>query len=195
MPETIPKSNARIWLLIGLAFSVFWVGYLAVLGPSRRAPLENSGMSEPASYDWSALDLDDRPVPFSKFQGKTLFLNIWATWCGPCVSEMPSIARLAENPRLVKMPIEFVCVSTDNSSEPVRQFIRGKNWRMTFLRAESLPHVFLTEGIPSTFLIGPDGKIAATEIGSADWDDPNVASFLEKLAAGQKDEGGKAKDH
>ena len=170
--------------MIGLAFCIFWVGYLAFFGPRRRALLENSGMSEPAAYDWSALDLDDRPVSFSKFKGKTVFLNIWATWCGPCVAEMPSIARLANDPRLVKKSIEFVCVSTDDSSQRVRQFIKGKDWRMTFLRAESLPQVFMTEGIPSTFIIAPDGRIAATEIGSADWDDPHVKTFLEKLAAG-----------
>lgn len=188
MPET-RTNHARTWWLIGLAFSIFWVSYLAFFGPRRRALLENSGMSQPASYDWSALDLNDQPVSFSKFKGKTVFLNIWATWCEPCVGEMPSIARLAEDPRLRNKPIEFVCVSTDSSSESVRQFIRGKNWRMTFLRAESLPQVFLTDGIPSTFVIAPDGKIAATEIGSAEWDEPRVVSFLEKLSLSKKDEG------
>ena len=84
-------------------------------------------------------DLDDRPVHFSKFKGKPLFLNIWATWCGPCVQEMPSIARLAENPRLKGKGIQFVCISTDESSAAVRRFIDGKNWSMTFLRADRLP--------------------------------------------------------
>jgi thiol-disulfide isomerase/thioredoxin len=182
MPET-RTSQARNWWLIGLAFCIFWVGYLAFFGPRRRALLENSGMSEPAAYNWSVLDLDDQPVSFSRFKGKTVFLNIWATWCGPCVSEMPSIARLADDPRLVKKSIEFICVSTDDSSQRVRQFIQGKDWRMKFLRAERLPQVFMTEGIPSTFIIAPDGRIAATEIGSADWDDPHVKTFLEKLAA------------
>jgi thiol-disulfide isomerase/thioredoxin len=182
-------NNARTWWLIGLAFCICWVGYLAFFGPRRRALLENTGMSQPASYDWSALDLNDQPVSFSKFKGKTVFLNIWATWCGPCVREMPSIARLAEDPRLRNKPIEFVCVSTDSSSELVHRFIRGKNWRMTFLRAESLPLVFLTDGIPSTFVIAPDGTIAATEIGPAEWDEPRVATFLEKLAAGSSPKG------
>jgi thiol-disulfide isomerase/thioredoxin len=187
MPET-RTTRSRTWWLIGLAFCTFWVAYLALLGPKRRALLENSGMSTPAAYDWSALDLNDQPVSFSKFKGKTVFLNIWATWCGPCVAEMPSIARLANDPLLRNKPIEFVCLSTDSSTEPVRQFIRGKNWRMTFLRAESVPQVFLTEGIPSTFLIAPNGRIAASEVGSAAWDDPQVAMFLDKLSAEQKHE-------
>jgi thiol-disulfide isomerase/thioredoxin len=190
MPET-RKSGARIWLWIALAFSIFWVFYISFLLPRPRAVLDNSGMSEPASYDWSALDLDDRPVSFSKFKGKTVFLNIWATFCEPCVREMPSIGRLAEDARIRDKPIEFVCVSTDTSAEAVRRFIQGKNWRMTFLRAESLPNVFLTDGLPSTFVIAPDGKIAATEFGPAEWDEPRVVTFLEGLT--RKDEGKRIK--
>jgi thiol-disulfide isomerase/thioredoxin len=190
----IRTSNARTWWLIGLAFCIFWIGYLALFGPRPRAVLENTGMSQPASYDWSAFDLNDQPVRFSKFQGKTVFLNIWATFCEPCVREMPSIARLADDPRLRNKPIEFVCVSTDTSAEPVRRFIRDKNWRMTILRAESLPPVFLTDGIPSTFVIAPDGRIAATEIGPAEWDEPRVVTFLEKLTLSKKGEGGRMKD-
>ena len=72
-------------------------------------------------------------MQFSRFKGKTVFLNIWATWCGPCVGEMPSIARLAENPRLKGKNIEFVCVSTDDSTDKVVRFLRGKNWPMTVL--------------------------------------------------------------
>jgi hypothetical protein len=60
---------------------------------------------------------------------------------------------------------------------------------MTFLRAEQLPPVFSTEGIPATFLIAPDGRIAAAEVGSAQWDTPEVVRFLEKLAAGPKPAG------
>lgn len=174
---------ARTWLYIVGVFVIFWTLYLIFFGPRHRAVLEDSGMSQPAVYDWSLLDLDDRPVPFSRFQGKAVFMNVWATWCGPCVQEMPSIARLAEDPRLRGKNIEFVCVSTDDSSVQVRRFLAGRNWTMTFLRAEMLPTVFQSEGIPTTFLIGADGRIAACEVGAVDWHEPRVVSFLEKLAA------------
>jgi thiol-disulfide isomerase/thioredoxin len=176
-------SPGRTWLLIGLAFVLFWVLYLAFFGPRNHPALESSGMSQPAAYDWSLLDLKDQPVRFSRFQGKPLFLNIWATWCGPCVEEMPSIARLADHPKLKGKGFEFVCVSTDNSSEDVRRFLAGKGWSMTFLRAEKLPGVFLTDGIPATFIIAADGRIAAAQIGSTEWDGSDVVNFLEKIAA------------
>jgi thiol-disulfide isomerase/thioredoxin len=172
----------RTWIYIVGVFVIFWTLYLIFFSPRRRAVLENSGMSQPADYDWSLLDLQDRPVPFSRFKGKAVFLNVWATWCGPCVGEMPSIARLAEDPRLRGKNIEFVCVSTDDSSDVVRRFLEGRDWKMTFLRAERLPGVFQSDGIPATFVIGADGRIAACEVGAVDWHEQRVVSFLEKLA-------------
>jgi thiol-disulfide isomerase/thioredoxin len=185
MPEPGPKPD-RIWLYLAIGFGAFWIGYLVFFGPRpvRNVLLENSGKSQPAEYDWPLFDLDDRPVSFSRFKGKPVFLNIWATWCGPCVQEMPSIAELASDQELQGKGVEFVCVSTDDSNAAVRRFLQGKDWSMTFLRAESIPPVFSTKGIPATFLIGRDGRIAGSEVGSADWHEPHVIEFLAKLAAG-----------
>jgi thiol-disulfide isomerase/thioredoxin len=181
MVDQRPRPD-RTWLYLAGLFVAFWIAYLTFFGPRPRALLEYSGLSQPATYDWSPLDLDDHPVPFSRFKGKTVFLNIWATWCGPCVREMPSIAELARDRHLAGKKIEFVCVSTDESTAPVRRFLQGRDWPMTFLRAERLPPVFQTDGIPATFVLTADGRIAAEQIGSADWSEPRVVSFLEKLA-------------
>ncbi len=186
-PDTkgnVPKpAKDRTWLFIGLAFLGFWIVYLSFFAPGNREPLENSAIDLPADYNWSLEDLNDQPVEFSRFKGKTVFLNIWATWCGPCVGEMPSIARLAANPSLKGKNIEFVCVSVDDSTGKVVQFLRDKNWRMTVLHARSLPRVFETEGIPATFILTPEGRIAAAEVGASDWDRPKVVAFLEKAAS------------
>jgi thiol-disulfide isomerase/thioredoxin len=180
-------GSGRMWLVIGVAFVAFWAVYLAILGPHpRRSPtLAHSGMSERASYDWTLLDLKDQPISFERFKGKPVFLNIWATWCGPCVEEMPSIARLAADPRLRDKGIEFVCVSIDESTEVVRRFLEGRAWKMSVFRAEKTPPVFATDGIPATFIIAPDGRIVATEVGSAQWDRPEVIALLEKLASSE----------
>ena len=68
----------------------------------------------------------------------------------------------------------------------MQNFLEGVSWDMTFLRAEKVPAVFTTEGIPATFLIAPDGRIAATAVGGADWNEPHVVEFLEKLAGPAK---------
>jgi thiol-disulfide isomerase/thioredoxin len=179
-----PKES-RIWLALAVGFVVLWGLYLTFFGPKRRALLENSGSSQPADYRWQLVDLDDQPVSLSRFQGKTVFLNVWATWCGPCVQEMPSIAALAKNPRLKDRGVEFVCVSVDDSSPTVRQFLEGRDWSMTFLRTadQPTPAVFATDGIPATFLIDRNGRIAATTVGSAEWNEPEVVDFIDKLAS------------
>ncbi|MDX2036882.1 MAG: TlpA disulfide reductase family protein [Isosphaeraceae bacterium] len=184
-PTDSRRKDDRIWLYVGVAFAIFWGLYLAVFNPSapREGPsLAAPAPSLPADYDWAPTDLDGNPVIFRKFQGKPVFLNIWATWCGPCLSEMPSIAKLSADPRL-RGKVEFVCVSIDSRPGIVKSFVADRDWSMTMLHTEDLPNVFLTEGIPATFILSPDGKIVAREVGSAVWDGPEVVDFLERLAA------------
>ena len=183
-----PKSQTRKWLAIGLAALLAWVAFLATAGRvippgDLGAPLlQASGVPRPAEFGWTLLDLDDKPVDFATFRGKPILLNIWATWCGPCLEEMPSIANLAANRTLKDKGVVFLCVSTDDSSEALRRFLKDKGWGMTILRATSIPTVFQTEGIPATFLIAPDGRIVTAEVGAAKWDDPAVIDFLQELA-------------
>src|SRR3954447_1328835 len=146
--DTPPTKPDRTWLWVALAFLAFWVVYLGFFGPRNRRALENSGIDRPADYQWTLEDLDEQPVRFSRFQGKTVFLNVWATWCGPCIGEMPSIARLAASPRLQGKEVAFVCVSVDDSVAAVKSYVRDKKWPMTVLHASSLPPIFTTDGIP-----------------------------------------------
>ncbi len=182
---TESKTGAvRTWWIIGLGFAVAWCLILIFVVPRQglgTPRLDNPGAGRPAQFDWKLSDLNDAPVDFARYKGRTVFLNIWATRCPPCVAELPAIATLAANPRLKE--VAFVCVSTDESPEVLRRFVRDKKWPMTVLRATELPDVFLTEGIPATFLIAPDGRIAASEVGAARWDDPSVVKFLERLAS------------
>src|SRR5205823_4576372 len=115
------------------------------------------------------------------YRGKAVFLNVWATWCGPCVRELPAIANLAANPRL--KDVAFVCVATDEDQDAVRRFLAQRKLNLPVLHAVGRPpEVFATPYIPATFLIAPDGRIVHVEQGSAQWDDPAVVDKLETLA-------------
>lgn len=180
-----PKRS-RTWWIVALGLVSAWCLFLYVFGPrpSLDVPmLEGTALKQPAAFDWAPSDLDGRPVPFERYRGKPVFLNVWATWCPPCVAELPSIARLAGTSALDQ--VAFVCVSIDPDIEAVRRFVKGKDWPMTVLHVDpsTLPEVFTTEGIPATFLIAPDGRIAASALGSAEWDHPSVVTFLQKLAS------------
>src|SRR4051794_28936564 len=178
-----PKLATRKWLAIGLAAVFAWVAFLATRTQRESdAPvLEGTGLVAPANFDWTLLDLNDAPVNFAQFRGRPILLNLWATWCPPCVEEMPTLARLAASPQLKEKNVAVVCVSVDESPEQLRQFVKGKDWKMTILRATSTPPVFQTDGIPATFVIAPDGRVVASQIGSAQWDHPSVVAFLETL--------------
>lgn len=177
-----PPAAKPPWLLLAGVFVAFWVVYLIVAGPRRVDDIDGPEPGRAVDFNWTLHDLDGNEVKFDRFRGKALFVNVWATWCPPCVAEMPSIARLASIEDL-KGKVEFVCISTDESINAVRTFLRGKNWPMTILRATSLPPVFMTEGIPATFLIAPDGRLAYMREGSAEWDAPEVVRKLRELAA------------
>ena len=183
MTET-QAGSGRMWWILGLAFVSAWFFYLKFFGPRPPAltpALEGTALSKPVDYGWMLEDLEGRAVAFEKYRGKTVFLNVWASWCPPCVAELPSIARLAATPGLDR--VAFVCVSIDDDPESVRRFLKGKDWPMTFLHTSRLAPAFTTEGIPATFVIAPDGQIAASAVGGADWDDRSVVAFLERIAS------------
>ncbi len=176
------QSSTRTWLTIAVVFVALWVAYLAIFGPRPpSSSLERSGPGEKASYDWTILDLKDRPESFARFKGKTVFLNVWATWCPPCVAEMPSIARLAEDPRLAGKGIAFLCVSVNDEAETVRTFLEGKAWKMEFFRrgssrASSRPKASRprsssppTAGSPPPRSVRPSGTTRTSSRSSRSW--------------------------
>ena len=178
------------WAILALGLGVVWMAYLVLFGPAVDSPgglepprLAGTGSKVPVNFGWTLRDLDDKPVSFAQFQGRTVVVNIWATWCPPCRAEMPSLAALATNPQLKEQGIEVVCISTDESPDTLRRFVAKKDWKMTMLRATDMIAAFMSDGIPATFILAPDGRVAASESGAARWDDPAVVTFLESLAA------------
>lgn len=185
IPAPAPAPRETPWGRIALVFVAFWIVYLIVARPTDRLlDLDGPGPGTKVGYDWSLQDLDGKPVSFADFRGKTLFVNIWATWCPPCIGEMPSIAGLAATPGL-RDDVTFLCIATDESVDDVKRFVeaRGRDWTMTVLHAQALPAVFLTEGIPATFFVAPDGRLAYEHVGAADWNSPAVVQKLRDLAA------------
>jgi thiol-disulfide isomerase/thioredoxin len=176
MSESNPKD--RTWLYVGLAFIVFWGVYLMFF--NSKIALEGTGLDLPADFSWKLEDLEGKPVALAEYRGRPIVLNIWATWCGPCRSEMPSLVKLAAEPRL--KGVVFVAVTNEPANEAVKKYAREEMRGLTVLRADQVPEVFTTEGIPATFVIAPDGKVVASQVGARNWDDPEIVKLLEDLA-------------
>lgn len=167
-------------LIAGAAwFLVIWyVGPFQLGSPELR----NGTAFSKASYAWSATDLEGKKIDFSEFQGKTVFLNVWATWCNPCIKEMPSINDLAARPEL--KDVRFVYLSVDDELKLVKNFVRATplKGQTLWLGEAELPQMFQTPGIPATFIIGPDGSIVSAHTGSANWNSDTVVELLKKLS-------------
>lgn len=136
-------------------------------------------------YNFSIKDLQGNKIDFAQYKGKVIFLNLWATWCGPCRYEMPSIESLyssIEN----KDKIVFVMLSMDkdeNRSKVIR-YIQDQEFSFpAYMPSGYLPaQLQEVTSIPTTFVISPDGKIVSKKVGAANYDTTRFKKFLESLA-------------
>lgn len=186
-PSDGPPSSQRYWGWILGGIVLLWAILMIVLVPQQK--LEKPDLQKPnlrsagADYDWSVTDRSGRIIPFSNFKGKTVFLNVWATWCPPCVQEIPSIDNLAAMESL--KDVVFLGVTVDEDEDSIRRFVASQKPRFRVVRPlGDLPDVFRTEGIPATFIIGPTGEIEMSHVGSAAWDAPEIVALLERLSQG-----------
>ncbi|MFD2513282.1 TlpA disulfide reductase family protein [Pontibacter locisalis] len=138
--------------------------------------------SEMAGAGFQMVDLDGKQVGFESLKGKVVFMNIWATWCPPCIAEMPNIQKLYD--KVGSDKIAFVMLSVDEAGmEKVKRFIDKKGYTFpVYMPAGQLPQEFYSNAIPTTFIISPEGKIVAKQEGMADYNTPEVQEFLQGMA-------------
>lgn len=132
-------------------------------------------------YQMSASSLDGRVVPFIEFSGQVLVLNFWATWCAPCVAEMPSLSRLHE--ATSDLEVALACV-TQEPTDVVRSFLAKHSIEVpVYVLEGDPPPSFGSRAIPATFVLDRSGNIALRHIGAAAWDHESIVNFIRGLAA------------
>jgi len=134
--------------------------------------------------DFSLPDLQDHMVQLSSLRGKVVFINIWATWCPPCVDEMPTIQRLHD--RLHAQGLEVLAISFDAlGTQVVAPFVR--DYRLTFpvlLDAKNtIERLYRTSGVPESFIVDKRGHLVEKIIGPRDWAHPQMLMLFERLLA------------
>ena len=166
---------------IGLLATLIWVNR------DRFTPLD-VGSRAP---DYRAFSLDGDTVALSSFAGDVVLLNIWATWCRPCVIEMPALQRLHEE--LGGDGLRIVAVSVDAPAgvagafgEPggdVRGFVERFGLTFTVLHDPSggIESRYQVNGLPTTFVIDRQGRIRRKVLGAREWDQPALADQVREL--------------
>jgi thiol-disulfide isomerase/thioredoxin len=183
----------RSWLLFaGVLILLRYTGILAGVSVVTSSALMDMGLmqatpsvppnEEYLDYNFTMRDLDGKKISFNTMKGKTIFLNLWATWCGPCRAEMPSIQKLYEQTDREK--IVFVMLSVDDNNYPkkVSKFVASSEYTFPVYVAETLPAVLNVPSIPTTFVISSDGKIIYKKVGMANYNSEEFKKFLKDQA-------------
>lgn len=132
-------------------------------------------------YGMSATSLDGAQLDFAQLSGQVLVLNFWATWCSPCIAEMPSLTRLAE--LTSDAGVALACI-TREPGPVVRKFLKKHPLDVPiYLLEGDPPQQFESAAIPATFVVDKHGQVAMQHRGAAAWDDPTVVNFVKGLAA------------
>ena len=140
-------------------------------------------LTGPAAYPHSLplVTLDGRRVNLSDLQGKVVFVNLWASWCPPCVAEMPGIHALYL--KMDPAKVAFVMVSLDENPAKARALLKRRGYTFpVYFPTGPLPTPFNSSSIPSTVILAPDGQVAARHDGMAEYDTPEFKAALDKLA-------------
>jgi len=122
----------------------------------------------------------DRTVSLAQLRGRPVLLNFWATWCPPCIEEMPSLVQLQKK---VGDKVTILAVSEDADEKAYKQFIRDHNIALLTVRdpKNSANVLYGTFKFPETYVIDKDGVIRRKFIGAADWTSPEILDYLNKL--------------
>jgi thiol-disulfide isomerase/thioredoxin len=120
-----------------------------------------------------------RTVSLQQLRGKPVVLNFWATWCPPCIEEMPSLVQLHKE---LGNKIAILAVSEDADDAAFRQFIHDHGVDLLAVRdTEHRNELYGTFKFPETFIIDRNGKIVRKFIGATNWTSPDIVDYLNRL--------------
>ena len=133
-----------------------------------------------ADYSLVFDNLEGGTYNFSVAKGKVVFLNLWATWCPPCVAEMPAIQELYDKYKDNRQ-VEFLMISNEDPQK-VARFIKRKGYTFpVYINHYQLPQAFQTNSIPTTFVVSKSGDIVINQVGAANWSGSKMLETMDRL--------------
>lgn len=159
-----------------LLFSL--IAGLLVLAWTQRGRFTPVDVGSPAPA-FAGLTLQGDSFSIASARGRVLVLNVWATWCAPCLKEMPALQRLHE-----KLPgVQVVAVSTDEDATLIQPWVDrfGLTFDIVHDPHHEMEAKYLVHGLPTTFVIDRTGRIAHKIQGARAWDDTTHVAMLETL--------------
>ena len=166
---------------------LFW-GLCGIPTNATADPFEQMGVARPRTSkpapDFILHDLHGKKVSLNQFKGKPILINFWATWCGPCKEELPSMQRLHDDSKS-NGDIQILAISIDRSNiEKIHQYAQSLNLTFPILldpdRIARKP--YFVRGLPTSYLVDADGKLQGFISGARNWDGPAARQVFQLLA-------------
>jgi cytochrome c biogenesis protein CcmG/thiol:disulfide interchange protein DsbE len=182
---------AALFVLAGIILIVMSRGTQMLPHPSTSQEMTEEPPPVAAgdkATDFKLEDLSGKTVSLSSYKGKVVFLNLWATWCGPCREEMPSMETLyddfKDNPDFV-----MLAVSQDTKGKSaVLPYVQKNGYHFEVLLdpENKVGESYNVSGVPETFIIDRKGRIVAHHMGAFDWSRPDVREALRQLLSAKQ---------
>lgn len=161
-PRPVPEAVGRqalgllVFLVLASIATLFWPR----AGASRA----------PGGF---LIDLGGRPVPVGERLAPVTLVHFWATWCPPCMTEIPSLGRLSENLAEYRGDFSILMIAVADDPDRVQEFVGNRVGSVLFDPSWDVAHRYGTRKLPETYLV-VNGEVAERYIGAQNWDDPQL---------------------
>ncbi|GEQ86718.1 hypothetical protein ULMS_22260 [Patiriisocius marinistellae] len=126
-------------------------------------------------YDWELETNNGIIKNLSESKGNVALINLWATWCPPCVAEMPSMQRLYND---YGDRVDFYFISAEKPAK-IKKFMKDKGYTFpVFIQTQKAPEVFSSQALPTTYVVSKKGEILIEKVGAASWNSKKVRALL-----------------
>jgi len=164
----------------GLHTPVFGFFQGLILKTGIMQPSIDEDEVKTASYQFTLVDQQGKMMQFSELKEEVVFINFWATWCPPCIAEMPDIQNLYEE--MSAEGIRFIMISLDDDFNKAKTFVNKKEFTFPIYQlASPLPEVYESSAIPTTYVISPEGEIVVSKSGMAKYNTKKFKNYLRQL--------------
>ena len=195
----IPHQMTQRLVVIGTLLALIVIAHAHQPGieaspEGRIARRYNAQVSDRVAYDYAKapaqslnLQLEDKAGvshTLSKYHGKVVLLNFWASWCAPCLKEMPDLEKLTRE--MKDLPFSLVALSSDESWDQIHKVFGDQKLKIEIYRdptagPKKQQLLYGTEKLPETYVIDKEGHIRLRCINVQPWTDPEIRSYLEWL--------------